>query len=57
VNLSASTVNLLNGFHDYTVTNISGNTLETGMVQVSGATTPVPSFEIPTTKTKVTYER
>lgn len=57
VNLSASTVNLLNGFHDYTVTNISGDTLETGVVLVSGATTTIPKFELPTTKTKKVYER
>lgn len=57
VNLSASTVSLLNGFHNYKITNVSGDTLETGLVTVSGATIPVPSFEIPTTKTKITYER
>ena len=57
VDLTASTVSLLNGFHDYTVTNISGNTLETGIVMVSGATATVPSFEIPKTQTKITYER
>lgn len=57
VNLSASTVNLLNGFHDYTVTNISGDTLETGMVMVSGATTPTPTYQVSPTKKKIVYER
>lgn len=58
VDLSASTVNLQNGFHNYTVSNISGTTLETGLVSVSGLTiNPVVSFEIPTTKTKKIYER
>lgn len=57
VNLSASTINLQNGFHDYTVTNISGATLETGMVLVSGTTVATPVFELPTTKTKKVYER
>jgi hypothetical protein len=57
VDLSASTVNLQNGFHDYTVTNISGDTLETGMVLVSGTTVATPVFELPTTKTKKIYER
>ena len=57
VNLSASTINLQNGFHDYTVTNISGDTLETGVVLVSGTTVATPVFELPTTKTKKVYER
>lgn len=57
IDLSASTVSLLNGFHTYTVTNISGNTLETGMVLVSGATATIPQFEISPTKTKKIYER
>ena len=57
VNLSASTINVLGGFHNYTVTNISGSTLETGIVMVSGATTPVPVYEVPVTKTKIVYER
>jgi len=57
VNLSASTVSLLNGFHDYVVSNVSGDTLETGIVQVSGTTVAAVSFTLPTTKKTIIYER
>ena len=57
VNLSASTISLENGFHNYEIKNISGDTLETGLAYVTGTTSAIPTYQVSPTKIKKVYVR